>query len=348
VSADRYDATVVICTYNRAAFLDATLDSLATTRTSLVRWNVIVVDNNSSDRTREIVASRIADYPVPLKYLLEPQQGKSHALNTGLAATAAGIVLFTDDDVRVTGEWVEASCRGMVADSSLDYTGGPVRPIWEGPCPDWLDQERTDLWGTLAILDYGPEPFVFEERQLVPLGANMAVRRSLIDRVGGFDPDLGRKGESLLGQEQAEFFCRSRAAGARGRYEPAMEIHHVVPVRRLTKQYFRRWWYWKGVSKSLLERRHPVTEMGVDLRTVPTFAGAPRFMLGSALRDVTGWVAASVRGNSVERFRREVRLCYFLGYMKATRSAKGKIGGGRAPNSRKGFPSTPATPSLHL
>ena len=134
----------------------------------------------------------------------------------------------------------------MLDDPSIDYTGGPVRPIWEAPCPDWIDRDRADLWGTLAILDYGTEAFVFEDRRRVPLGANMAVRRSLIDRIGGFDPELGRRGRSLLGQEQAEFFCRSRAVDARGMYEPAMEVHHHVPAIRLTRDYFYRWWYLEG------------------------------------------------------------------------------------------------------
>jgi hypothetical protein len=213
------------------------------------------------------------------------------------------------------------------------------------PCPAWLDRERADLWGTLAILDYGSEPFVFEDRQRVALGVNMAVRRALIDRIGGFDPELGRKGDSLLGQEQAEFFCRSRAAGARGLYEPAMELHHHVPAARLTKPYFRRWWYWKGVSKAFLERRHPITELGVDLRAVQKFAGVPRFMIGTALRDIASWAAA---GNAMERIRREVRLYYFLGYFKGARAAKVEIPVRQGPNSRKGVPTTPATPTLHL
>ena len=157
---------------------------------------------------------------MPLQYLFEPRQGKSHALNTGLARTRATVIAFTDDDVRVEPVWLEAGCRPILDDASVAYTGGPVRPIWEGPCPAWLDRERTDLWGTLAILDYGPARFVFEERRRVPLGANMAVRRALIDTIGGFDPALGRTGTSLLGQEQAEFFCRSRAIGARGLYSP--------------------------------------------------------------------------------------------------------------------------------
>jgi glucosyl-dolichyl phosphate glucuronosyltransferase len=321
------DATVLICTYNRAALLAETLDSLTACRVSKVRWNVLVVDNNSTDDTRQVVTSRIVDYPVALGYLFEPRQGKSHALNTGLHGTDAPIIVFTDDDVRVTAGWLDASCRALLDDPSVDYTGGPVHPIWEQPCPDWLDQRRSDLWGTLAILDYGPERFVFEDRRRVPLGANMAVRRQLIDRIGGFDPQLGRNGDSLLGQEQAEFFCRSRAAGARGVYEPAMALHHHVPAGRLTKHYFRRWWYWKGVSKSRLAMRHPVTELGVDLRTVPMIAGVPRFMVGTAARDAAAWVGACVTRNPIARTRHEMMLCYFFGYVRGVHRRQAESGG---------------------
>jgi len=316
------DATVLICTYNRADLLADTLDSLARNRTSAVRWDVIVVDNNSADQTRQVVTSRIHDYPVTLRYIFEPRQGKSIALNTGLAATDASLIVFTDDDVRVTAEWVEASCRPMLDDPTIDYTGGPVMPLWEQACPPWLDQTRPDLWGTLAILDYGQTPFIFEERRRVPLGANMAVRRLLIDRIGGFDPDLGRRGNSLLGQEQAEFFCRSREAGARGLYVPAMGLQHHVPAKRLTRAYFRRWWFWKGVSKSRLEQRHPVTEMGIDLSHVPRVLGVPRFLFGSALRDLGGWMRALLTLDATERVRREMMLCYFAGYLKGARTAE--------------------------
>jgi glucosyl-dolichyl phosphate glucuronosyltransferase len=323
-SGIRPDATVLICTYNRAALLADTLDSLAPSLVDGLRWDVVVVDNNSSDDTPQVVTSRVHRFPGALRYIFEPRQGKSIALNTGLAATDAAIVLFTDDDVRVAEGWVDAACRPLLDDPTIDYTGGPVMPIWERPCPTWLNQTRSDLWGTLAILDYGQVPFIFEERRRVPLGANMAVRRSLIDRVGGFEPGLGRRGSSLVGQEQAEFFCRSRFVGARGLYVPAMAVYHHVPAKRLTRDYFRRWWFWKGVSKSRLEQRHPVTEMGIDLSHVQTLAGVPRFMFGSALRDLAGWLGTLVTWNTIERVRREMMLCYFAGYMTGVRRAERK------------------------
>ena len=314
------DATVLICTYNRANLLGETLDTIAKSRTTLA-WEVVVVDNNSTDHTRSVVASRQANYPVSLRYLSEPRQGNSFGLNTGIASTHATIVAFTDDDVRVAEEWLQEGCAPMLSNPSIDYTGGPVRPIWEAPPPPWVDQRRSDLWGTLAILDYGPTSFVFEEHRRVPLGANMAVRRTLFDRVGNFDTDLGRVRNSLRGQAQAEFFCRLRNAGARGAYVPAMAVEHHVPASRLTRSYFRRWWFMKGVGRQRLEQIHPTTELGVDLSQVPKIAGIPRYIYGSAVRDVGGYLGALATGDRLGAVRHEMMLCYFAGYVRGCLSA---------------------------
>jgi glycosyltransferase involved in cell wall biosynthesis len=313
-------ASVIIPTYNRAALLGETLDRLAGTRPSLSRWDVIVVDNNSADATRAVVAARQGGYPVPLRYVFEARQGRSSALNTGIASTAAPALVFTDDDVLVADEWLDAAVQPLL-DGEADYTGGPVRPIWEGPRPAWLPADRADLWGTIAILDYGPELFVFEERRRVPLGANMAVHRSLFDRIGAFNPDLGRAGggKKLLGQEVPEFLARSRAAGARGRYVPAMAVDHHVPAGRLTKDYFRRWWYGKGLSRSRLDRLQPVTELGVDLSTAREIGGVPVFMFRSAVEDAGGWLKALISRREQDRFRHEMMLCYFAGYAAGRR-----------------------------
>jgi glycosyltransferase involved in cell wall biosynthesis len=314
------DATVLICTYNRGNLLGETLDAIAKVRATLA-WEVVVVDNNSTDHTRSVVESRQAGYPVALRYLFEPRQGNSFALNTGIASTNATIIAFTDDDVRVSEEWLQEACAPMLSNPAIDYTGGPVRPIWDAPPPAWVDQTRSDLWGTLAILDYGPSVFVFEERRRVPLGANMAVRRALFDRVGKFDTNLGRVRNSLRGQAQAEFFCRSRTAGARGVYAPAMAVEHHVPGPRLTRRYFRRWWFWKGHGRHRLEQIHPKTELGVDLSQVPKLAGIPRYMCGSAVRDVGGYLRAVATRDVLGAVRHEMMLWYFAGYVRGSLTA---------------------------
>ena len=311
------NVAVLIATYNRARLLGDTLDVLATSRVpASLSWEVVVVDNNSTDDTKQVVLSRQSAYPVPLRYVQERKQGRSAALNTAMAVTTAPLLLFTDDDVRVDPEWLAAGTQALAG--GADYVGGPVQPIWEVPPPRWLDLARSDLWGTIAILDYGPEPFAFEERQRVPLGANMGVRRSLVECVGGFRAELGRSsGKRVLGQEVPELLARARAAGLRGRYVPAMSVQHHIPASRLTKQYFRRWWMGKGYSKAMFEAMQPITELGLDLRRVPHVGAVPRYVIGDAVRDVIGYARALVRRDVGERFRREMRLAYFLGFVRA-------------------------------
>lgn len=311
------DATVLIATYNRAALLDETLTSLARMRVSpALTWDAIVVDNNSVDDTAAVVERHGRHFPVRLTYLFEGRQGRSSALNAGIARAEGAVLAFTDDDVRLADGWLDAGTAPLL-DRAADvmYTGGPVRPIWGAAPPAWLDLTKGDLWGTIAILDYGPEPFIFEERRKVPLGANMAARRELFEQVGGFRADLGRTGGRLvLGQEVPELLLRARGAGLRGMYVPAMELHHHIPAGRLTPAYFRKWWFGKGVSRSALERVQPLTELGIDLRKTPHLLGVPRYMYGSLLRDAVGLARDRLLGRRQASFRHQMMAAYFGGY----------------------------------
>jgi glycosyltransferase involved in cell wall biosynthesis len=313
----RATVAVLIATYNRAQLLGETLDVLAQSQTaSRFPWEVIVVDNNSTDDTRAVVTSRQGSYPVPLTYLLETTQGRSAALNAAIAATTAPLLLCTDDDVRVEPGWLLAGARAL--EEGADYVGGPVVPIWETPPPPWLDLTRGDLWGTIAILDYGRESFAFEQRRRVPLGANMGIRRSLIDRIGGFRADLGRSnGPRLMGQEVPELLARARMAHLHGVYAPEMRVHHHIPAARLTKRYYRRWWMGKGYSKAILDAGQPVTENGLDLRMVPHLGAVPRFMVSDAVRDVIVLLKSMLTGDACEFARREMRLAFLVGYLRS-------------------------------
>jgi glycosyltransferase involved in cell wall biosynthesis len=316
---DHYDKlTVLICTWNRARLLRETLDSLAHVSVpDGLCWEVLVIDNNSTDDTASVVQERSQTFPVSLRYVFEARQGKSEAMNTGIRESQHPLIAFADDDVKVSRDWLAAIATGFREHPDAAYLGGSVAPIWEAPCPQWFANTGKTLWGTLAILDYGEEPFVFEEQHKIPIGANFAVRRATIDRAGGFDPALGRNcNQVLLGQELPEFFARVRAAGLRGWYIPAMSVQHHVPARRLTPDYIRRWWYGKGISRARMEALHPVTELGLDLRRVPTIAGIPRFLFGSAARDAIRWATAWTRGDVGSRVAAETQLYYFGGQVR--------------------------------
>ena len=310
--------SVLIPTYNRARLLGSTLDSLARMHVSSgVVWEVVVVDNNSADDTRAVVEQHALTFPVPLHYRFEARQGRSSALNTGIAAARGTVIAMTDDDVNVAEGWLEAATAPLLRRTHA-YTGGPVRPVWEVPPPAWLDLSRGDLWGTIAIQDHGSTGIGYEEARRVPLGANLAVRRDVFEVAGDFRADLGRSGgRVVMGQEVPEWLIRARRAGFTGLYVPAMEVHHHIPATRLTKKYFRRWWFGKGVSRAALEEMQPVTDYGVDLRRTPHILGVPRFMYGTVVRDVVGWLRETVRRRPAAAFRHQMGICYFAGYCSA-------------------------------
>ena len=309
--------SVVIATYNRAADLRGTLASLAGMRPD-GPWEVVVVDNNSPDRTREVVEEAARSFPVPCRYLFEVRQGRSPALNTGIRASRGSIVATTDDDVRVPGDWLNQASAGLER-LGADYVGGRVLPIWGAPRPRWIPDRGGRQWAVIALLDYGPEPIEFGTR--VPLGVNMAFRRAAFERAGLFDPDTGRRAGTLLGQEVREWCIRARRAGLRGFYVPEMSVRHIIPAERLRKRYFRRWFYWRGISRALLYQRARLDmeapeQTTLDFSTVPHVAGVPRYLYRKALAELAACGTAAFRRDAVAAFEHELWLWFFAGILR--------------------------------
>jgi glycosyltransferase involved in cell wall biosynthesis len=309
--------SIVIATYNRAADLRGTLDSLAGLRPD-GDWEVVVVDNNSSDGTRDVVESAASRFPVPLRYVFEPVQGRSPALNAGIRVARGDIIATTDDDVRVEPDWLDQAAAGIER-LDCDYVGGRVLPIWGGPRPAWLSDRGGPHWAVIALLDYGSEPIEFGAR--VPLGVNMAFRRAAFERAGLLDPQAGRKAGTLLGQEVREWCIRARAAGVRGFYVPAMIVRHIIPASRLNKAYFRRWFYWRGISRAKLYTKAGLDmeapeRTDLDFRTVPQIFGVPRYLYRKALSSAVTFVAAAMRGDTVAAFDHELWVWFFAGIVR--------------------------------
>jgi glucosyl-dolichyl phosphate glucuronosyltransferase len=315
VSGIKY--SIVIATYNRAGDLRDTLNSLASLRPD-GPWEVVVVDNNSPDATRHVVEEAARTFPVELHYLFEREQGRSPALNAGIRAARGSIIATTDDDVRVPANWLNTAAEGL-AQLECDYVGGKVQPIWGAPRPAWIPNHGGKQWAAIALLDYGAEPIEFGSR--VPLGVNMAFARAAFDRAGLFDPQMGRRAGTLLGQEVREWCIRARRAGVRGFYVPEMALQHIIPADRLRKAYFRRWFFWRGISRALLYERAQLDmeapERGVlDFSKVPHVAGVPRYLYRKALSNLIGWGRASVLRHRVAAFDCEVWLWFFAGIVK--------------------------------
>ena len=315
------DYSIIIPTYNRADELRETIRSIATLNVA-GDWELIVVDNKSPDHTRQVVEQESTSFPARLRYLYEPEQGRYAALNTGIRAAAGKIIATTDDDARVEPDWLTRAKAGLEA-HGCDYVGGKVWPLWGGPRPAWLPNGPSGgHWAVLALQDYGDAPREFGRNGMPwPLGINTAARRETYERIDLFDNRLGRKAGTLRNQAQREWHLRARGAGMRGFYVPDMIVHHVVERERLTKEYFRRWYYWHGISRAIL-----FTKLGVDMdspdqsrldfSTVPQIAGVPRYMYRSLLGHVKDMVKARLRGDVAVSFEHELWLCFFAGIAK--------------------------------
>ena len=322
--------SIVIATYNRAADLRDTLQSLAGLRPD-GPWEVIVVDNNSPDDTRAVVLEAAPSFPAPLRYLFEREQGRSPALNCGIKSATGEIIVTTDDDVRVAPDWLNRAAEGL-ARLDCDYIGGRVMPIWGGPRPSWLPNRGGKQWAVIALLDYGPEPVEFGTR--VPLGVNMAFRRDAFDRAGLFDVRTGRRAGTLLGQEVREWCIRARKAGVRGFYIPELTLNHIIPANRLNKKYFRRWFYWRGISRALLYERSGLDmeapeQTTLDFARVPHVFGVPRYLYRKAALAARNWLRDTVHGRGVEAFEHELWLCFFAGIVRQrfvdSRASRGAV-----------------------
>jgi len=237
--------TVILCTYNRCESLSKALESAAALRViSSPDWEVLVVDNNSRDRTLEVVQNFCRRFPGRFRYLFETRQGKSFALNAGIQAAHGDLVAFMDDDVTVEPEWLQNLT------SSLDGTdwsgaGGRILPQWISPPPPWLPRHDRRSLAPFALFDLGLKAGELTEP---PFGTNMAFRKVMFEKYGGFRTDLGPNPNNLIRGEDTEFGRRLLAAGERLRYEPAAVVHHPVPAERLRKDYFLAWWFDKGRS----------------------------------------------------------------------------------------------------
>jgi GT2 family glycosyltransferase len=155
----------------------------------------------------------------------------------------------------------------------------------------------------------------------VPLGVNMAFRRDAFERAGFFDPNTGRKAGTLLGQEVREWCIRARAAGVRGCYAPQMIVRHIIPASRLNKAYFRRWFYWRGVSRAMLYARSGLDmeapeRTSLDFRTMPHVLGVPRYLYRKALTSARAAIASALRGDELASFDHELWIWFFAGILR--------------------------------
>jgi glycosyltransferase involved in cell wall biosynthesis len=290
------DITVVLCTYNRSVILAKALDSLAaSTLPANSEWEVLVVDNNSKDQTRTIIEGFCQRHPGRFRYLFEPQQGKSFALNSALREARGDILAFVDDDVTVEPTWLY-NLTSILRDGEWVGSAGRILPMPGFLPPRWLalDGPLSLLGALCAYCDLGDLP---GELRTPPVGSNMAFRKDMFEMYVLFRTDLGPRPDSEMRHEDTEFGRRLMAAAERLAYVPSAIVYHEIHENRVCKEFFLAWWFDFG--------RGSVRQNERNLTAVQIFK-----VLGRALVTTLEWILSF---SPRRRFYCKCRLWYAAG-----------------------------------
>ena len=281
---------VVIATHNRANLLADAIDSVFQATPAPFTTSVIVVENNCTDGTADVLSAATARHGDRVRVVHERKPGRSPALNAGIAAAAGDLVATIDDDETVNHDWLLVIAEAF-ADPGTDFIGGPYVPRWGADRPAWLG---SSYHGVIGWVDSGPDIRRYGPGfDAMLMGGNAVFRRHVLARVGPYPTDIGRKPDRLLAGEDEEIFRRLLGIGAVGYYRPDLIIHHFIPPERLRKDYFRRWCFWRGVSMGVVDRRKP--------EEVRYALGVPRYMFGRAFRAAGDTVRRMLKGREPER-----------------------------------------------
>ncbi len=285
---------IILCTWNRAELLRLTLESLrGQIGCEALDIDVIVVDNNSSDTTREVVETAAADWALgTLRYAFEPRQGKQFALNTGIRLAQSSVLAFTDDDVTFAPNWLRRISE-IFQDETIDLVGGKTLVLWpESGQPGWFDARMAAIVAGVDLGDQMRDPPPVE---YAPAGTNLIAGRRLFDQVGLFS-------ETHFRHMDYEFGMRCQRLGAYVIYDPTLVVQTPVAVEMLTKRYFRRWSFKAGIDHT-----------AESYSNLATLFGVPRWMYRQITADVIYLALHFLQSGQPDFFYRELRIWRHVG-----------------------------------
>lgn len=242
--------SAIICTHNRAKYLEKAIQSLVNQKTAKGNYEVIVIDNRSSDNTKQIVTN-FSMYP-NIRYIYQSNLGLSYARNTGWQNAKGKYVAYLDDDAIASENWLEKILEVFdTVSPKPGCIGGVIEPIWEASRPEWLSDR---LLHGLAVVNWSDKPHYLANISHEWLaGTNIAFSIELIERVGGFTVGLDRKGNNLLSNGDVSIQKKIIKAGYSCYYHPEIVVSHHIFPSRLKKNWFTRRYYWQGISDSVMQ-----------------------------------------------------------------------------------------------
>lgn len=297
------DISVVLSTYNRSDILARALQSFARQTAPGIQFEVIIVDNNSTDCTRQI-AEEFAERDPRFRYVFESRQGLSYARNSGIRVARAEAVAFTDDDVQAAPDWIAQTRRALLEYPEADYIGGRVVPVWPGDIPGWAHPQMSPF----ALQDLGEAPVrVSSQDPRCLIGACLTVRVRALAKAGLFSTETQRVEDGVGSTEDADWEMQVWRYGGHGVYVPDVVVYSPLSPERLTKMYHRRWHIGHGKFHARSRR--------LELQPTRQWFHVPAFLYRQALQAGFECAVSTLRRKQREAFERESSLFFCLGFM---------------------------------
>lgn len=288
------EISIIIATYNRSESLKKTLESIKNLFIPEdIIWEIIIIDNNSTDNTKDIVEDFKSKTRLNIVYIFEEKQGKPYALNHGLKVAKGEILAFTDDDVIIDRYWVYNILKAF-KDTNATCLGGRVLPLWAIDPPSWL---REELYGCIALLDLGDKYLELVKPTI--WGVNMAIKSSCIKKYSlTFNTEFLKRGEDtdlvekLLLNKELVYYC------------PDMIVYHCIPTERMKKSYFRKWKFDQGKFRAIY----------LETGLYKNIMGVPLFVLRQTIKKLLLYVWLQITSPQMA-FVEQAHLMHYLGFI---------------------------------
>lgn len=241
--------SIIICTYNRDKYIYNVLKSIAENDFPASQYEIVLIDNNCTDNTKSECNLFTQNYTqVIFRYFVETNQGLSYARNRGIKEAKGDILIYVDDDALINKEYLSTYANFFNEYSNIDAAGGPIIPQYETQEPSWMSHYTKRLLTGYKYLGNVVKKFPNND---FPGGGNAAYKKSVFDKIGLFNVDLGRKGDSLMGAEEKDIFDKMLSLNMQFYYLPNAILYHIIPEKKLSKEYFNKLTYSIGQSERL-------------------------------------------------------------------------------------------------
>jgi glucosyl-dolichyl phosphate glucuronosyltransferase len=295
--------SVVLPTYNRSDALRSALEKLLVQNVRGIEYEIVVVDNNSTDNTREMIASFEAKEP-RLRYVFERRQGVSYARNAGIHAARSNLLVFCDDDVEVQPQWIQQNYDAALRYPEAAYIGARILPVWNASPPAWTQWSMAPF----AVSDHGVEPMtVSPKNQQCLITASLAVPRSTFERAGLFDVETQKVKKSPCSTEDYEWERKVWAHGGYGMYVPDIVCYTPIPKDRIRKSYHRRWHICHGKLNAI--------SRSSEYESARSFLGVALFAYRLGIQAACDRIRYAFRSDG-KAFYAETQMCFLFGFMR--------------------------------